>query len=392
MSPAAKNSVSEVSTEPLRTVQKEAARVTLLGLALDLFLGAMKIIGGMLFASFALVADGIHSLSDAATDLFVLAIARTAYAPADTGHPYGHGRFEALGTGVMGLVLFLTAFLLLEDSWLRLGAAEANQLPALQGAAIAALSIAGKEWIFRYTLAASERLNSSLLKANAWHSRSDALSSIAVLIGVLGASLGWLWMDLAAAAVVALMIARLGWDLSRDSVNELVDRALPSQRHAEIIALLNDCPGVLGVNVLRSRLSGGRALIEAHLLVNANISVSEGHHIGERAASTLKGKQRDISEVLIHIDPAEKADQPADTSGQPSREFVEETVAMLWRKLGNHEPPPTVMLHYSAGGLDVELFGTNADGGADLSSLSTALSAEPWLRSVQIFWQQTSAD
>lgn len=383
---------SEANAVPLSHAQQEAARVTKLGLGLDLLLGGTKIVGGLLFASFALLADGVHSLSDAATDLFVLAIARTAYAPADTGHPYGHGRFEALGTGVMGLIFFITAFFLLRDSWLRLGTAETTQLPALGGAAVAVLSIVGKEWIFRYTLAASERLNSSLLRANAWHSRSDALSSIAVLIGVLGASQGFLWMDLAAAAIVAVLIARIAWSLCRESVNELVDRALPPQRHAEITTLLNDCEGVLGVSALRSRLSGGRALIEAHLLVQANSSVSEGHHIGERAASALKSRQSDISEVIIHIDPAHSANALADTSKLPSREFVEQSVATLWREFGSSEPAPRVVLHYSASGLDVELFSASREDGESLARLRAALSSEPWLSSIHSFQRQTESD
>ncbi len=379
--------------DPLALAQGEASRITLIGLALDLVLCAVKIGGGLLFASFALIADGVHSLTDAATDLFVLAIARTAYAPADTGHPYGHGRFEALGTGVMGVIFFATSGLLLWDSWQRFAAIETAQLPGLYGAGIAAVSIAGKEWIFRYTLAASHRLNSSLLKANAWHSRSDALSSIAVFIGVVFASQGIVWMDLAAAMLVALMIARIGWSLCRESVDELVDRALPPQRHTEIVSLLSACSGVRGVSVLRSRLSGGRALVEAHLLVEPKISVSEGHHIGEQAAAALRREQADIREVLIHIDPDEESRAPAQTVGVlPSREVVEQVLSAHWHSLGNDGPPPQFTLHYLDSGLDIDLLSDEAEGSEKLSRLSAKLSEEPWLHTLQILRRESSKD
>ena len=130
--------------------QTEAVRITLIGMALDLALGLGKIVGGILSTSFALLADGVHSLTDAVTDIFVLVIARTAYAAPDRGHPYGHGRFEAVGTIVMGIVFFITAAVLLYDASQRLAAVDELVVPSLFGAIIAAISIASKEWIYRF--------------------------------------------------------------------------------------------------------------------------------------------------------------------------------------------------------------------------------------------------
>ena len=171
--------------------KKEATNVTLVGMALDIVLGVGKIVGGVLTNSFALVTDGIHSLTDTGTDVFVIIVTRVSHSEADAEHQYGHGRFETLGTIGMGIVFFITAAILIYDSINRLRLSEPLPIPAASGIVLALISIAAKEWIYHYTMRVAKRLKSNLLTANAWHSRSDAISSIAVLIGIIGARQGY---------------------------------------------------------------------------------------------------------------------------------------------------------------------------------------------------------
>ncbi len=373
---------STESDQSHQRVRDEATRVTLIGMLLDIVLGVAKIAGGALTSSFALIADGIHSLTDAATDVFVLVVARVAYAAPDRGHPYGHGRFEAVGTNVMGIVFFCTAGILVYDAFLRLNALEDLVKPALSGALIAALSIAGKEWIYRYTLAVAEKLNSSLLRANAWHSRSDAFSSIAVLIGIVGAQAGIVWLDTLAAVVVAILIAKIGWELFSESLSELVDGALPDERRASLEQCLRQTPGVLGLTDLRSRLSGGRAIIEVHLVVSPRISVSEGHHIGALAAQRLRQAFSDIAEVIPHIDPQGNPDHDlphSKTQLIPTRRQISERIETQWRTLSSTDADTTALafdLHYLDAGIEIDLVITQDDQQQRAQRLAESLSDE----------------
>ncbi|PCJ28455.1 MAG: cation-efflux pump [SAR86 cluster bacterium] len=336
----------------------EATRVTLIGMCLDLILGFGKIAGGMYTQSFALVTDGIHSLTDAVTDVFVLIVARISHSAPDEEHQYGHGRFETIGTIAMGIVFFTTAGIILFDSVNRLRESDFSPVPAIAGAAIAAISIASKEWIYHYTMRVANRLNSNLLKANAWHSRSDAFSSVAVLIGILAAQQGYVWMDIVAAMFVALIIAKIGWELCVDSLKELVDTAVPKQRRAQFVSCILAVEGILEVTSLRSRLSGGKIILEVRLLVNPRISVSEGHQLGETVSKSLTGQFADISEVLAHIDPVTHDDNnatQANLSELPQRAEIIERVKHNWRALLDDNDIESIDLHYLGSGIEIDL-------------------------------------
>lgn len=291
------------SAEPRKQPISEATKVTLVGMWADIVLGLAKIIGGILGNSFALVTDGIHSLTDAVSDIFVLVMARIGQAEPDTEHPWGHGRFETVGTIAMGMLFFSTAGILVYDSLTTLWSSEISvAVPTAATMAIALVSIATKEWLYHYTMRVAVKLNSSLLKANAWHSRSDSLSSIAVAIGIGGALLGYPWMDVLAAIFVALIIAKIGWELCLDALRELVDTQIPLERREQIKNTITEVEGVKGLSNFRSRLSGGKTILEISIAVLPNISVSDGHAIGSRVASTVRAKFSDVSDVIFHID------------------------------------------------------------------------------------------
>lgn len=367
----------------------EATRVTLIGMVLDLLLAAGKIVGGVVFQSFALVTDGIHSLTDAITDVFVLIVTRIAHTDPDEEHQYGHGRFETIGTIAMGIVFFTTAGILFYDSITRLRASESMPVPAVAGALIAIISIASKEWIFQYTMRVAKRLNSSLLKANAWHSRSDAISSIAVLIGILGAQQGYVWMDIAAAMFVALIIAKIGWELCGDALKELVDTAVPDQRRAQFESCILAVEGIQGITSLRSRLSGGRIILEIRLLVNPRISVSEGHQLGEIASKALIGQFSDISEVLVHIDPMTHGEHlipPTTTADMPERTEILDGIKQSWKELLVEEDIGSIDLHYLGSGIEVDLVLNRDHVSSQLAhDLESAIKSTDYIACLRIF-------
>lgn len=346
--------LTSLSTD-LQLARSEALRVTALGMVLDLLLGLTKIIGGVLTQSFALVTDGIHSLTDAVTDIFVLVVTRMSYREADTAHPYGHGRFETLGTIAMGIVFFTTAGIILFNAYERLLNVSVLAVPGSAALALALLSIACKEWIYHYTMRTARRLDSNLLKANAWHSRSDAITSIAVLAGLLGARAGYVWMDTVAAIVVALIIAKIGWELCADSLRELVDTAVPEAREQQLRARILSVEGIRSVPVLRSRQSGGKIILEAHLLVDPHMSVSEGHQLGERVRATLLGHFSDIGDVVTHIDPATHDQGPDQRLSLPARDEVLAALKLRWNDLLAPQQIDKVVLHYLEHGIEVEL-------------------------------------
>lgn len=356
-------------------------------MVLDIVIGLLKIGGGIFTQSFALITDGIHSLTDALTDTFVLAVARVSHTEADAQHPYGHGRFETLGTIAMGMVFFATAGILLYDSVKRLQSSAELPVPAAAGLLLAALSVAAKEWIYHYTMRVARRLNSSLLKANAWHSRSDAITSIAVFIGIAGALQGFPWLDTIAAMVVALFIAKIGYELCIDSFRELVDTAIPVGRQQQLRACILAVEGIRDITSLRSRLSGGKIILEVHLLVNPRISVSEGHQLGAQVSRALIARFSDISEVIVHIDP-EAIDADADDRREslPPRQEVLQTIRHLWRDLLDDDDIQRVALHYLEHGIEVELLVSRTELPPDLpGKLEQALDALPYLAGLRIY-------
>ena len=339
-------------TEPAQIAQK----VTLVGMALDTILGLAKIIVGLLFYSYSLVADGIHSLSDMVTDVFVLIITRISHHGPDDAHPYGHARFETLGTVILGGILITVALALAYSNAIILYEAEPTPVPGWPTLVIAAISVFSKEWIFHYTKRAGEQLRSNLLIANAWHSRTDAFSSILVLVGIAGAMLGVPWLDSAAAIAVAIIIAKIGWQLAHESLEELVDTGLTPEKTEEIKAFILQHEGVRGVHDLRTRRMGQDVFLDLHIRVNPDISVSEGHQIGEWVHKKLLNKYDYIHDLTYHIDAED--DNLIENRGRllPLREAVLNELQTLWRSNPIPGQIQQTKLHYLNNKIDIEIF------------------------------------
>ncbi len=328
-------------------------RVTLIGSVVDLVLGVAKVLAGWLANSQALIADGIHSFSDVFTDLFVLYAAKHSHKAADEEHPYGYGRIETLTTVGLGVVLMIVACGIVYDSILRLSKPEILLIPGGLALAVAIVSIVSKEWIYQYTVAAARRLRSDMLMANAWHSRSDAISSVVVMLGIAGAMYGYPYLDAVAAVVVAVMIAKIGFELVRSSTRELIDAALDSDEVDAIRQHILTVNGVRSVHMLRSRMSAGDAFIDVHIQVDPMLSVSEGHQIGDAVRRRLLEAVNVVSDVTVHIDPEDdESNSPCDDL--PHREQVIDALKRCWPQLPV-QTIETVRLHYLSGKIQIEL-------------------------------------
>lgn len=339
----------------LNAHHKAAEHVTLIGSAIDLLLGIVKIVIGVFAHSSALIADGVHSISDLLTDIIVIVVLRLSHQAPDRDHPWGHGRFETVATVALGVVLIgVGAFMAYESiENLMAGTTELPTWPALVAAAI---SIGCKEWIFRYTLHVGEKLKSDLLIANAWHSRTDALSSVIVCVAVIGAMFGVIWLDAVAAVLVAIMVAKVGWDLISRSVTELVDTALPEEQIKALRETVLEIDGIVSVHSFKSRQMGSQSLLEMHLQVAPRISASEGHYLGDIAVERLKSRFDNLLYIIFHIDTYNDQRYPDDALTQmPSRAEIRQLLdEALFKQLGE-DAHYELLLHYDPEYVDLEL-------------------------------------
>ncbi len=334
---------------------REAIRATWIGAIVDGILGVAKIVVGFLFFSHALIADGIHSLSDLVTDFLVVFIVRISHAEPDEDHPYGHERFETLGTVILGCLLIAVAGAMAYESAQNLFSTEESRVPGWPALVIALLSIVAKEAIFRYTLAIGQRLKSDLLIANAWHSRTDAYSSIIVFIGIGGSMIGVVWLDSLAAFAVALFVAKIGWELAWKSIQELVDTAIPQQELDAIKTVVKSVEGIEDAHSFMSRQMGSKMLLEMHLQVRPYLSVSEGHYIGDSVVARLLKEFDSIGHIIFHID-TENDDLQRVCMLLPYRTEVTAIVDELLAEQAPNLRRQNLTLHYLHGRIEIDLY------------------------------------
>lgn len=332
---------------------KEINRVTWWGVFVNLLLAVTKLIGGTIGQSQSLIADGLHSLSDLASDAMVLVAAKHAGEEADDNHPYGHGRFETLATVALGLLLILVALGIAFDSAHRVFDEEVKAVPHYFTLLVALFSILSNEGLYHFTHRVGLRINSKMLIANAWHHRSDAVSSIVVLVGIAGAQMGIPILDPIAAIIVALMIARIGYELSYHSALELVDTALDPETVEQIKSKILENEDVLEMHMLRTRRMGHTSLVDVHILVQPKLSVSEGHHISDDVAKSLIESFDDINDVTVHIDP-ENDEQEARCRHLPLRSELIISLNEAWTQIPELKAIDDITLHYLDGSITVD--------------------------------------
>lgn len=280
-------------------------RVTIAGAIINICLSLAKCVVGWVAGSQALIADGVHSFSDLATDVAVLLGAKYWSRPADANHPYGHSRIETLITALIGLALAVVA-LYIGGSALE-GIREKHTCgPSMLAFYTALVSIGSKEWLYRWTRRVGISTNSPAVVANAWHHRSDAFSSIPVAVAVLVSAIfpQWYFVDHIAAVLVAVFILYAAWTIIKPAILELSDLGAGEDIHKQIDQICRNIDGVVDVHDLRSRKTGERLLIDMHLVVDGNLSVKCGHLITEQAETALLSGNMGITDVMVHLEPA----------------------------------------------------------------------------------------
>jgi cation diffusion facilitator family transporter len=329
-------------------------KVTLVGALVNGILAFLQISSGLLGNSQALLADGVHTLSDLGSDFIVLMATTQSAKPADKEHPYGHGRIETLASVLLGLVLigvgvgvgfrgFNSVFSL-------------NQIsPEPFTIFFAVIAILSKEGLYRYTLKASKHIHSTLLETNAWHHRSDALSSIIVLCGIAAQMIGVPYMDSFAAAIVALMISIMGYKLARKALDELIDTSLDSELVKNIQHTIEKKESVKDVHSLRTRSMGGQGYIDAEIRVNPRLTVSEAHHIAFSLEQQIKTELPKIIDVGIHVDPLSEFGHHWVTD-LPSREEILDRLNSQWSSIDCSNKIHEIRLHYLSSRVEIELF------------------------------------
>ncbi len=284
---------------------RAATRSTLVSVAVNLLLTLAQVLAGIFTASQALIADGIHSLSDLIADFVVLFAAHHSKKEADEDHHYGHHRYETAASLVLGGLLLAVGLGMLWAAFQKLQQPESIPRVHMLALWVALAALVAKELLFRYMLAIAERVRSSMLIANAWHARSDAASSLVVAIGIGGNLLGFPLLDPVAALIVGFLVSRMGWEFAWDALHDLMDRAVSEEEIAQIRATLLATPGILGLHDLRTRRMGDLIAVDVHLEIDADITVEQGHDIAVAAGERVMGSLP-VLNVMTHVDPVRR--------------------------------------------------------------------------------------
>ena len=287
----------------------EIFKVTIIGSLVNVLLLVLKFVAGVLGHSAAMVADAVHSLSDFITDIVVLIFVKISGKPKDKSHEYGHGKFETLALTIIGLVLVVVALGIISNGVVKIDDffdGEELEAPGMLALWAAVVSIVLKEAVYRYSIIKARKLDSQALEANAWHHRSDALSSIGTLIGIGGAILlgqKWVILDPIASIIVGVLIGKVAFDLLKDGVGDLTDKALPESVEQEILKMVSEVENVGNPHNLKTRRIGNHYAIELHIKMDGGITLTEAHDKATEIENLLRSKYGQETHVGVHVEP-----------------------------------------------------------------------------------------
>ena len=288
---------------------KEIYRVTIVGGVVNVVLLLFKFVAGILGHSAAMVADAVHSLSDFVTDIIVLAFVHISGKPQDKSHDYGHGKYETLATTLIGAALLLVAIGILYSGATKIVAwigGEQLQAPGMLALWAALLSIVLKEGVFRYSMVKARQLKSQAVEANAWHHRSDALSSVGTAIGIGGAIFfgqRWTVLDPVASVIVGIFIIKVALELLRNGIGDLMEQSLPDAIENEILQSVEALPGLVKPHDLRTRRIGNHYAIELHILMDGDMTLREAHDKASEVEELLRSRYGEETHVAVHMEP-----------------------------------------------------------------------------------------
>lgn len=289
--------------------EKEIYKVTLVGSVVNIILLLLKFLAGILGRSSAMIADAVHSLSDFVTDIFVLVFVKISNKPKDQTHDYGHGKFETLALTLIGVALMAVAIGIVVKGALKIAAwanGESLEAPEMIAFWAAILSIVMKEAVYRYSIIKARKLNSKAVEANAWHHRSDALSSIGTAVGIGGAVFmgpRWTILDPIASVVVGAFIIKVAFDLLKNGFGDLMEQSLPDSVENEILELVANVPGVSDPHNLKTRRIGNHYAIELHIRMDGGITLNEAHDKASEVEQLLRRRYGEETHVAVHAEP-----------------------------------------------------------------------------------------
>ncbi|WP_440993793.1 cation diffusion facilitator family transporter [Cysteiniphilum litorale] len=311
-------------------------KVTIVGMFINTGLAVLKMLIGLVGGSPALFADGVHSFSDLLSDIMVLFAAKHANKGADNNHPYGHERIETLATVILSIILILVALLITYHALSNWFSGDL-MIPDQWTIYAAIFSILANEGLFRYTMVTANRIDSDLLRANAWHSRSDMWSSVVVLVGLIGSMLGLMWMDALAAIIVSIMIGKMGVKWCYKALSELVDTGVDDELLHQIEEIIRNVDGVKHHHCLRTRQMAGQVVLDVHILVDSHITASEGHYIAEHVRGALTLAIDNIKDITVHVDVAEHPEQVVNPKDMPParKEILQQLASYINKKHQN---------------------------------------------------------
>lgn len=289
------------------TEQKIGMRVSLVTILVNLFLSLFKLIAGIFAKSGAMISDAVHSASDVFSTFIVMIGVTLSGRASDEDHPYGHERMECVASIILAVVLAITGLGIGAKGISKMlkGNTAELKIPGLLALIAAIVSIAVKEWMYWYTRAAAKKINSGALMADAWHHRSDALSSIGAFIGILGARMGYPILDPAAGTLICIFIEKAAYDVFKDAVDKMVDKACPNEVVEEMRGVIKEQPGVEGVDVIKTRLFGSKIYVDVEILVNGDETLRQAHTVAEQVHDAIEKNFENVKHCMVHVNPSE---------------------------------------------------------------------------------------
>lgn len=288
--------------------QRLAMRVSMVSIVVNLLLSVGKLLAGILGRSGAMVSDAVHSASDVFSTIIVIIGVRMSGKQSDTNHPYGHERLECVASIILATILMATGIGILLGGLRTIfsGSWEKLEIPGLMALVAAVLSVAVKEWMYWYTRAAAKKLNSGAMMADAWHHRSDSLSSIGAFIGIAGSRMGFLVLDSVASVVISFFIDKAAYEIFMDAVDKMVDKACDKETEQKIKELALGQSGVLGVDHLQTRLFGARMYVDIEIAADGKQTLYETHEIAEKVHDEIEAHFQEVKHCMVHVNPAKE--------------------------------------------------------------------------------------
>lgn len=287
--------------------ERVATKVSMVSIVGNLILSVFKALAGVIAHSGAMISDAVHSASDVFSSIIVIIGVRISAKASDDEHPYGHERFECVAAIVLSVVLFLTGLMIGIGAVRNIAGGNYQNLtvPGVLSLAAAFISIIVKEAMYWYTRSYAERYDSSALMADAWHHRSDALSSVGALIGIAAARMGFPVMDAVASLVICFFIAKAAYDIFKDAIDKMVDHSCEKETEAALLDCASSQQGVLGVDVLHTRVFGNKIYVDIEISADSSLSLAEGHQIAEQVHTAIEQQFPKVKHIMVHVNPSE---------------------------------------------------------------------------------------